>query len=149
MKDLITPVNVDALSRAQIAVVGEENTKLIIELYGMIDKAMVFGYEKGLAEGAEIRAEMADEYVAALQRQDDSRQEYADDAFERGRAQAEGELYDDGYVDGVADARAFPGFADEQVARLCAEDDYYEDPDMREYDGQGHFMERSGTEGTY
>jgi hypothetical protein len=32
--------------------------------------------------------------------------------------------YDDGYVDGVADARGWPQYADEQLARLCEADEF-------------------------
>lgn len=131
MKDLIIPVNNEALSRALIAVVGEENTKMVVEAYKLTDQAMVFGYEKSQNEEAEARKKMAEDYVAALQRAErrDTKSSF-DDGFEEGAAFARGSedqsAYDDGYVDGVADARAWPKYADEQLERLCSADEYDE-----------------------
>lgn len=146
MKDLIIPVNNEALARALIAVAGEEQTKLIVTAYGLIDQAMVFGYEKSQAEEADKRKKMAEDYVAALERSRgfdeapvfkagyDAGFSDADiDVGEQHRADQQ-ESYDDGYVDGVADARAFPDFADDQVSLLCAADEATETDEGSEYD---------------
>lgn len=139
MKDLIIPVNNEALSRALLMVVGEQNTKVIVEAYRLIDAAMVFGYEKSQNEEADKRKTQAEEYVSALERAD---KRVASGSFNEGYdagykdANEACTEYDDGYVDGVADARAFPQFADEQVALLCAGEEYYEGDsgDENDYD---------------
>jgi hypothetical protein len=132
MKDLIIPVNNEAHSRALVAVVGEETAALVLKAYQAIDSAMVFGYERSQAEEAEKRKVLAEEYVAALQRSEDRDTK---DAFNNGYnagfvdgsedlSNQERAAYDDGYVDGVSDARVFPAYADERVAELCSEDGF-------------------------
>lgn len=145
MKDLIIPVNNEALSRALIAIAGEEKTVVILEAYRLIDAAMIFGYQKGLNEGAEDRATAAKEYVEAIDRDGDAAYDHG---FMEGHSQSAAESYDDGYVDGVSDARSFPDFADDQVALLCADAEYYEgdsgDENDFEDDGDYKFDIESG-----
>jgi len=139
MKDLIIPANAEALSRAQIAIVGEDTTRLIMEAYKLIDSAMVFGYQKSQEDEAEGRKKLAEEYIAAQQAYEarDTSQAFRhgyDEGFEQAGGgedipAAQQESYDDGYVDGVSDARAFPRFADDQVALLCAGDEFYDRED--------------------
>lgn len=98
MKDLIVPVNNEALSRAMIACVGEQAAKLITLSYQEIDKARAFGYERGVKETTEAQAAA---HAAALENE-----------------------YNDGYVDGVSDARSDPAKADAQIAALLDIDNF-------------------------
>lgn len=109
MKDLIIPVNNEAMSKALVGIVGEEKAKEVVAAYKAIDEAMCAGYQKGLAEGEELRAAAAKEYVEALGR-----------ANER-KAEEHQEAYDDGYMDGVQDARMAPEEADDYISFLCDE----------------------------
>lgn len=53
MQDLIIPVNNEALSRAFAAVLTPEQATLVGQAYTAIDKAMRYGFEKGIAVAAE------------------------------------------------------------------------------------------------
>ena len=137
MKDLIIPVNNEALSRALLAVVGETSTAAVCQAYQAIDAAMVFGYARSQEEEAEKREAQAKEYVAALQRSEDRDTKASFDAgFKAGyQAAEEGyrdetdtaneanlqDAFDDGYLDGVHDARVNPEQADDYVAFLVDE----------------------------
>jgi hypothetical protein len=142
MNDLIVPVNNEAMSRALLAVVGETNSQAVVQAYQAIDSAMVFGYQKGLAEGDAMRKAAAEEYVAAIARAEytagetlaDSVEAELDETFKNGYDEGYDEgydasindlaqaTYDDGYIDGVQDARVWPRYADEQLERLCEGD---------------------------
>jgi hypothetical protein len=170
MKDLIVPVNNEALSRVLLAIVGPDTTKTIVEAYKHIDAAMLFGYERGIAAGDAMRKAAAEEYVSLLGRMDANASVAFNEGYEDGAAEAIKNLkeltdeeaekhyeagtiagradgfkagydagcleastlhahnnqswYDDGYVDGVADARGCPQYADEQIARLCEQDEF-------------------------
>lgn len=126
MQDQIIPVNNEALSRALNAVVGLDAAKLVGEAYKAIDAAMAFGYTKGVADERKRVAEeeAANEpFLSTTINAQNAAAETA--AFTRGW-DASGLDYDDGYVDGVSDARAFPAYADDEVARLTAETEYNE-----------------------
>lgn len=130
MKDLIIPVNNEALSRALVAVAGETMTKTIVDAYKEIDSAMVFGYERGVAE-AKVAKDAAYEEGRRQSNEDAWEAGYAkgfDDGEDvAGLSEAEEEnVYNDGYVDGVSDARMWPSFADQRVAELCGSDEFYE-----------------------
>lgn len=139
----IIPVNNEALSRAMIAVVGEEQTALITKAYQLIDAGMAYGYAQGVAHDAEKSKMAADEYVYKLDKAfERGCAQAAEDAWETGYTkgmtdgadQADAATYDDGYVHGVSDACLWPKYADEQVARLCSADEYDEVETFDNYD---------------
>jgi len=166
MKDLIIPVNNEALSRALVAVAGEAMAKTIVDAYKAIDAAMVFGYERSQAEEAEKRKEMAEGYVAALHSSEDrDTQEAFDNGYEQGFADGkeyvellsdaeEHNVYNDGYVNGVSDARVWPSCADRRVRELCGEDQvadginvkYFSDSGDYEFTGDDNFFANYGNE---
>jgi hypothetical protein len=128
MKDFIIPVNNEALSRALVAVAGEDTAKLIVQAYQAIDQAMVFGYERGLAAAAlaskeEKDAAMSGSYDAGY---DTGLRDGHEEMEQRGFDANDQEAYEDGYVAGVSDARARPQVADEEMERLCAAEGFYE-----------------------
>jgi hypothetical protein len=112
MQKSIIPVNNEALARAMNATVGEENTVLIAKAYAAIDQAMAYGYAQGTKDAQD---------AAALKAADDY-----EEAFESGRlstesfgTQAGQEAFDDGYIEGVHDARVRPESADAYIEFLC------------------------------
>lgn len=118
----IVSVNNDALSRAMIAVVGEEQAALITKAYEVIDLAMAEGFREGMksaqAEAADLNAEAA--------------------------AKEWGNGYDEGYLDGVGDARARPQLADVTSADIIAERERLEDPHYsasEDFDGDSYYYE--------
>lgn len=131
----IIPVNSEALSRAFAAVLQPEQATLVQKAYQAIDAAMAYGYEQSQTVEAEKRRVMSEEYVAALGRSEDrDGKEAFDNGYKAGYVEGHGDRpdYDDGYVDGVSDARAMPAYADEKVAELCRDDSYF-DCDPSEY----------------
>lgn len=164
MKDLIIPVNNEAHSRALEALFGPEKSQEFLKAYQAIDKAMVFGYERGLKdavdaatiepkaqmnaqeEGSEcsFKAQVVPQNaVEALEKEafsngyDIGKHEGRMEGFKAGYMDAEAayrsedlvqaaqnmeDSYNDGYVDGVSDARVSPSEADRIVAELCSED---------------------------
>lgn len=114
-------VNTIALATAAEFVVGREVANKISELYQIIDKAMFAGYELGRLSGE--------------QNLDDACNVAFDHGFMSGHAQnsdaerAEG--YDEGYLDGVGDARAHPALADATVSDIIN--------DMAQYAINGQF----------
>jgi hypothetical protein len=145
MKEFIIPCNNEAHSRALEAVVGPEKAQEVLKAYKAIDAAMVFGYERGCKETTE----------ALKVSEDDKSEREAQDKFLFSQGHAEGYVegwnaadlsghgqsaydhgyeagsndapdYDDGYCAGVSDARLWPQFADEEVARLCSSDEFDE-----------------------
>jgi hypothetical protein len=150
MKDLIIPCNVEAHSRALVAIVGEENAQLILKAYKAIDSAMVFGYERGLAEapkGSQVdpseletqnkfmfEQSYAEGYKDGMEAAEGYDANLSDQVFKNGykagyddarcEYHCDDQLsYDDGYVAGVSDARVCPADADREVARLCEADE--------------------------
>jgi hypothetical protein len=151
VKDLIIPVNKEALSMALVEVVGEEQAKVICQAYKALDAAMVMGYQRGLADAdAAFKAGFdkgAAETLTNLRELTDEEKEENfnagqivgnDIGFNRGYAASEDAAYDDGYVDGVCDARSAPEYADERVSELCSDeevDDYDDQADLDGFDG--------------
>lgn len=157
MKEFIIPVNVEAHSRALVAIVGEESAQLILKAYKAIDSAMVFGYERGHKDGSE-EVNVASEALQALSRNEgyaEGQRQYAEDSWEAGYSKGLSDgyteaddscAYDDGYCHGVSDARLCPADADREVARLCGEDDIREDISLIHEDdiGGGLYQRYSG-----
>ncbi len=145
MKDLIIAVNNEALSRALVAVAGEALAKTIVDTYKAIDAAMVFGYERSQEEAEKHKELAAKEYVASLQRADRDTKEAFDEGYTPGFIDGkehaglsvveEENVYNDGYVDGVSDARLWPSYADQRVRELCGEDHYYAFSDGKYFAG--------------
>lgn len=106
----IIPVNNDALSRALVAVVGEQTAAVIVKSYQELDKAMADGYKAGFEAGRTAGFQEAVDMIDV-------------EACEQ-------IAYDDGYVDGVSDARVFPADADAYVAQLVSEDQAYDFSDL-------------------
>jgi hypothetical protein len=150
MQQFIVPVNNEALSRALVAVSGQENAELILKAYKAIEEAMTFGYQQGTADAKADKESRASEVLQeAVQKHDaiynegynnglaDTRGQFDaiasksyDEGYDAGREFSEtwkrdeqALFYDDGYVDGVSDARMCPEEADRYVAQLCAEDE--------------------------
>jgi hypothetical protein len=127
MNEYIVPVNNEALSRALVAVAGEEQAAQIIKAYQAIDAAMAFGHAQG------IKAAPPKDEETSFKAGYDAGFKEASIGF-----QLYNEAYDDGYVDGVSDARSNPSYADEVVADLCSEDevdDYDHQADLDGFDG--------------
>lgn len=105
-------VNVAALQTAAEALVGPQVTNGIMQLYQFIDRAMKDGYELGMLD-AEKNIE--DRISAAF-----------DNGFEHGYADAQdnseevvcARSWDEGYLEGVGDARARPVIADSTVVDI-------------------------------
>jgi hypothetical protein len=132
MKDLIIPVNNEAHSRALVAVVGEETAQVILRAYKAIDSAMMFGYERGLKEAAEASAaKEATDYKAAFECGYKAGYMDAEEGYRSEDNLSEEknlkDSYDDGYINGVSDARMSPSTADRIVAKLCYADEDFED----------------------
>lgn len=116
----LIPVNAEALKRAMEAVSGPEVATLTLNAYKAIDAAMHFGFQAGLLDA---RAE------ATRARFD------AEDAAAREEAVKLQESYDNGYCDGVQDARVDPKEADEYLEYLCSLDiseDEFDDLEPKE-----------------
>jgi flagellar biosynthesis/type III secretory pathway protein FliH len=119
VKEFIIPVNNEAHSRALETIVGPETAQLVLKAYKAIDSAMVFGYERGTRDTLASTAEEAAE----------SREKFSE-GYDAG--------YSEGYVDGVQDARLCPDLADEEVARLCGDDEFDESNISDSGDTQGY-----------
>jgi hypothetical protein len=147
MQNFIIPVNNEALSRALVAVAGEETAALICKAYKVIDEAMQFGHAQGTAE-AEGRAKVQAEDIAMKQasvftpEEGSERKSYGigwDDGYEEGFADGtkdarstyvDQESFDEGYAEGVHDARVRPEVADEYLAGLVDADTELLDEDF-------------------
>jgi hypothetical protein len=131
VKEFIIPVNNEAHSRALETIVGPETAQLVLKAYKAIDSAMVFGYERGTRDTLASTAEEAAE----------SREKFSE-GYDAGYSEAYttyySNNYDDGYVDGVQDARLCPDLADEEVARLCGDDEFDESNISDSGDTQGY-----------
>lgn len=105
-------VNTLALVRASEAIVGPQVTAGIGQLYRIIDQAMKDGYELGTIDAQQGVEERLD---AAFDAGFDSGHAfgYSDGYLEA--SGPEGRAYDEGYLDGVQDARARPAVADDNV----------------------------------
>jgi hypothetical protein len=130
-------VNSEALSRALVAVVGEQTATAVTQAYQAIDAAMNYGFQQGLAKGEEQRKQAAEEYVAALGRAENE----GFNAGADGKQDAEQVAFDDGYIEGATDARTRPEEADDYIAYLCSLDlpevDNYDDQaDIDGFDGR-------------
>lgn len=105
---MLQAVNVVALHRASVAIVGPEVTNLMAQLYRIIDQAMKDGYDL-----AKFDAEMNVE-----ERLDDA----FDNGFECGVEHAEEAIcsksWDQGYLEGVSDAQRRPEIAEETVTDI-------------------------------
>jgi hypothetical protein len=137
MNENIIPVNSEALSRALVAVVGEQTATAVTQAYQAIDAAMNYGFQQGLAKGEEQRKQAAEEYVAALGRAENE----GFNAGADGKQDAEQVAFDDGYIEGATDARTRPEEADDYIAYLCSLDlpevDNYDDQaDLDGFDGR-------------
>jgi hypothetical protein len=111
---MLQVLNVEALSRASVAFVGEEMTRKILALYSIIDKATHDGYQLGLYEaeqGIEARLDAAF----------DNGWELGHDEGEAEGIAERGPAWDEGYIEGVTDARRWPAIADETVAQIISE----------------------------
>lgn len=130
MQNFVQPVNVEALRRAAEAIVGPQVTDTILRTYQAIDQAMFAGYQLGQEDATESVDERLDDafdagYAAA-------EQDYELDASDAEADDAQGNLfdyaYDEGYVSGVADARARPTIADRNVQDIINDgaEEHYE-----------------------
>jgi hypothetical protein len=101
-------VNTRALVQASEALVGPQVTGGILKLYQLIDRAMKEGYDLGKLDAEQNVEQRID---AAF-----------DNGFEQGQAsQGSSEWgvgYDQGYLDGVGDARGRPAQADTNVIEI-------------------------------
>lgn len=106
-------VNTLALAQAAEFVVGQEKSTEIGGIYLLIDQAMKAGYELGKAEAREA---VEKEIDAAF-----------DEGWDQGYDQGETDGLDEGYLNGVREARAFPSSADRVVANILAAREASED----------------------
>lgn len=115
-------INVEALKRTTDFIVGPEGTAVIAKTYHVIAAAMQNAFNEGHLAG---RAE-AEENVE--ERLDNA----FDEGFEQGASfqqledeedttQTADECFDDGYLEGVDDARRYPGLADATVQAIINE----------------------------
>jgi hypothetical protein len=110
-------VNVEAMYRATTLLFGDQASMILAKLADVIDKAMVDGYELGLQEGrAGLEAACDASFDAGWQFGE------AEGALEAaaGDEEEQAEAYDDGYLQGVQDARANPTLADETVQEIIS-----------------------------
>jgi hypothetical protein len=116
---LIQEMNLDAMKRTLDLMVGPKGTELIALAYKAVNEAMQSAYNEGFAGGQQSGFDAAYE-VAKIDVEVDV-EERLDNAFDEGfmhgMAQAE-EDADQSYIDGVADARARPAVADENVQEI-------------------------------
>lgn len=105
-------VNTRALVKASEALVGPQVTGGILRLYQIIDQSMRDGYDLGKLD-AEKNVE---------ERIDRAFDNGFSNGYENGQAhgdpEREGRSYDEGYLDGVGDARARPALADTNVTEI-------------------------------
>jgi hypothetical protein len=111
---MLQEVNVEALGRAAEALVGPQATAAIFAVYKLIDQAMFDGYTLGRIDAERNVEERLD---AAF-----------DNGFEEGFAEGYftteesiSSKWDEGYLEGVGDARARPAIADETVADIISD----------------------------
>jgi hypothetical protein len=139
MDTLNQTVNGKALNDAINLMFGPELTAVVGKLYFALDASMKAGYELGLQKGQE-------NLEAACDASFDTGHT---EGYGQGRGEAEvditeigSEAYDNGYLQGVSDARVNPALADEVVQDIInvrAEEFYDEyDWDPSEYTGDDH-----------
>ena len=118
MKQFIVPANGEALLRAAKALFGDEGVQALQKLYGAVDEAMSFTWDAATA-AANAEAKSTAEDVAS--------ENEAQMAFLFNEGVSEGKLvseealqesFDEGYVEGVDDARSDPEEADSYIAYL-------------------------------
>jgi hypothetical protein len=137
MQQYIVPINNEALSRAIKALHGEPALQAIYQAYAAIDEAMKFGWEAGrLDEATKVLAERATETqlrqeaepkVPSFTPEEQAKaQSYGygyDDGYDAASATNQ-DSFDDGYCEGVDDARRDPEAADEYIDFLVNGDEY-------------------------
>jgi hypothetical protein len=109
MEHLNQTLNSKALNDALVLMFGQQVTAIVGKLYYTIDRAMKDGYELGVLDGVKAVEETADKAF--------------DEGFDQGYDQGEADgLYeaDESYIQGVADARARPQLADDNVAQIIS-----------------------------
>lgn len=116
---MLQVVNVEALDRAAVAIVGRETTTTILALYKLLDQAMHDGYALGKYEAEQNVEERLD---AAF---DNGYEHGSIEGRAEGHGEGQVEGWDDGYLEGVQDARAHPELADAIVADIISERDVY------------------------
>jgi hypothetical protein len=113
MKNFVRPVNEPALMQAAVAVVGQEATDAIVRVYKAIDGAMFGAYQLGHEDAMESVDERLDEaFDTGFAEGLEAAAEADDSEDDKGTFD---HAYDEGYVSGVADARARPAVADQNV----------------------------------
>ena len=110
---MLQTVNVTALEKAAVAIVGTQAFAVITSLYQMLDQAIKDGYELGRIDAEQNVEERLD---AAFDNGFEQGSEFLADA-EANEQQA----YDEGYLEGVSDARARPDVADDTVAAIISD----------------------------
>jgi hypothetical protein len=108
-------VNVDAMYRATTLLFGDQAAMILAKVADTIDRAQQDAYAAGLAAGQE-------NLEAACDASFDAGWQFGE---AEGRLEAEGDIEaeiaasgDEGYIEGVRDARANPAFADEVVQEI-------------------------------
>jgi flagellar biosynthesis/type III secretory pathway protein FliH len=129
-------MNVEALARATTLLFGAAETEIVAKTYQAFAAAMQNAYETGRIDGVHAENDRAEGLI----------DEAFDEGFEQGarftklemqldaelaEADAEqsiDESFDDGYLEGVADARRIPAFADDRVQQIINDraDEAYE-----------------------
>lgn len=123
MQKFIVPTNSEALYRALVVVSGEEGAQLSLKVYQALDKAMAFAYGEGFNDAsADKEAEMS---RVCTNGYDTGVMDASADHAELNEDQLQFE-FDEGYLEGVHDARVDPAEADRYVALLVAQDDFDE-----------------------
>jgi hypothetical protein len=112
-------INTDALSRVLTAIHGEEATAAIGAVYKITADAMQAAFNMGRTVGTEEAQAMAQ--LDAEARIEERLDNTFDNGFAEGKAQAEDGDYNEGYMDGVRDARATPSLADNNVQSIINE----------------------------
>lgn len=106
---IIEQVNVAALATVAEFIAGPEAAAKITALYRLIDEAQYNAYQQGVIAGQESRE---DDVEAAFD-------EGWDNGYDAGKDDGL-DAADSAYIQGVADARARPAVADENVAASVA-----------------------------
>jgi hypothetical protein len=123
-------VNVDAMYRATTLLFGDQAALILAKLADTIDRAQQDAFAAGLAEGQENLHVAADAAFDAGYAEGYAwgSAEGVMQAIDEGDAVDSEALYDDGYLDGVRDARANPALADETVQDIINDraDEHFE-----------------------
>jgi hypothetical protein len=127
MKQFIVPANGEALQRAIKALLGQEVLQQVNSVYVAIDEAMNFAWNEAVKVTEAAHKEATEDTASENEAQmafvfDLGKDQGVRETLER-ITESEQEAFDDGYVDGVQDARSQPDVADDYIEYLIELDE--------------------------